>query len=372
MYLALREMRFAKTRYALIMTIMLLVSFLVMFVTGLAKGLAYANASSVENIPADYFVVQQDASQRFSRSELGTSVIEKTRSHVGNSNAAVLGVQMATVTRDGSSQKIDVTFFAAETQGWIMPGAVEGRAITDTAAGEILVDQKLKESGVQLGSIIRDQITGSAWTVAGFTRNESYSHTPVIFMNEREWQAWKHKIANPAQASDTAAYNTIAIKATSSQAEQLQAKLPEMEIMSKKTAVSAIPGYKEEQGSLLMMIAFLFVISGFVLAVFFYVITIQKTSQFGILKAIGTSSKYLTASVLGQVLLLTVASLLISILVIQAAARLLPASMPFQLSSGTIGITGSLFVLMAMAGSVISIIKVNRVDALEAIGRVSA
>ncbi|WP_433946541.1 ABC transporter permease [Paenibacillus sp. SN-8-1] len=372
MYLALREMRFAKTRYALIMTIMLLVSFLVMFVTGLAKGLAYANASSIENIPADYFVVQKDASQRFSRSELGTSVIDEAQGVVGNSNAAVLGVQMSTVTRGGAGPKIDVTFFAADTSGWIMPGVVEGRAITNTSSGEVLVDLKLKESGVQLGSVIRDQITGVTWTVAGFTRNESYSHTPVIFMNEQEWQSWRQKVTNSTQTSVSAVYNTIAIKASSSQADQLKTKLPEMEIMSKTTAVSAIPGYKEEQGSLLMMIAFLFVISGFVLAVFFYVITIQKTSQFGILKAMGTRSGYLAVSVLGQVLLLTVVSLLISILVIQVAARLLPESMPFQLSGGTIGLTGCLFVMMAMAGSVISIIKVNRVDALEAIGRVSA
>ncbi|WP_433922972.1 hypothetical protein [Paenibacillus taichungensis] len=39
MYLAIREMRFAKGRYALIATIMVLVSFLVLFVTGLAQGL---------------------------------------------------------------------------------------------------------------------------------------------------------------------------------------------------------------------------------------------------------------------------------------------------------------------------------------------
>lgn len=61
--------------------------------------------------------------------------------------------------------------------------------------------------------------------------------------------------------------------------------MPNMEVITKSDAVSAIPGYKEEQGSLLMMIAFLYVISAFVLAVFFYVITIQKTSQFGILKS---------------------------------------------------------------------------------------
>ncbi|KHF31575.1 hypothetical protein CM49_06213 [Paenibacillus sp. P1XP2] len=38
MYLAIREMRFAKVRYSLIAVIMLLVAFLVLFVTGLRGG----------------------------------------------------------------------------------------------------------------------------------------------------------------------------------------------------------------------------------------------------------------------------------------------------------------------------------------------
>ncbi|MFD1907000.1 hypothetical protein ACFTAO_20665 [Paenibacillus rhizoplanae] len=50
MFLAIREMRHSKARYSLIMVIMLLVSFLVLFVTGLARGLAYANISALKKI----------------------------------------------------------------------------------------------------------------------------------------------------------------------------------------------------------------------------------------------------------------------------------------------------------------------------------
>ena len=51
-----------------------------------------------------------------------------------------------------------------------------------------------------------------------------------------------------------------------------------------------MPGYTEENGTIIMMLAFLIVISAFVIAVFFYVITIQKTQQFGVMKAIGASN----------------------------------------------------------------------------------
>jgi putative ABC transport system permease protein len=136
--------------------------------------------------------------------------------------------------------------------------------------------------------------------------------------------------------------------------------------------VSAIPGYKEEQGSLMMMIAFLFVISAFVLAVFSYVITIQKTSQFGILKAIGTRTAYLAGSVAMQVLVLSVGSLMISILLVQLFQAVLPSSMPFQLGFSTLLITSLSFVAMSLAGSLFSVWKVANIDALDAIGRTAA
>ncbi|MNP31673.1 FtsX-like permease family protein [compost metagenome] len=145
-----------------------------------------------------------------------------------------------------------------------------------------------------------------------------------------------------------------------------------MDVITQKEAISSIPGYSEEQSSLLMMIVFLFAIAAVVLAVFFYVITIQKTSQFGILKAMGTKTTYLAWSVLGQVWLLSIVSLGISLILISGMTMILPESMPFRLNISTIILTSSLFVGMSLIGSLISVLKVARVDALEAIGRVGA
>ncbi|WP_186725776.1 hypothetical protein [Rummeliibacillus sp. SL167] len=54
-----------------------------------------------------------------------------------------------------------------------------------------------------------------------------------------------------------------------------------------------MPGYKEMQGSFTMMKVFLFIIAAFVSSVFFYILTIQKSHQFGVLKAIGAKSWYI-------------------------------------------------------------------------------
>ncbi|WP_434752244.1 ABC transporter permease [Paenibacillus amylolyticus] len=404
-------MRFAKGRYALIATIMVLVSFLVLFVTGLAQGLSYDNAASIKNMAATHFVLEQDSNHRFTRSQVGQQELDKARAVVGQDNAEPLGVRMTTVSPADDTKKIDVALFMVNPGSWLAPTVTEGKAINDQSAGQVVVDQKLAKSGVKIGTILVDQASGTEWTVSGFVQNESFSHAPVVFLNEQEWlalQAGSRSVqvssttggveaksgagtieasagtdtgksaeavtgtSTPSGSPSRPVYNAIAVKGADDQASKLSAALSNTEIITKSDAVSAIPGYKEEQGSLLMMIAFLYVISAFVLAVFFYVITIQKTSQFGILKAIGTRNAYLAGSVSLQVLLLSVGSLVISVLLVRLFESILPASMPFQLGLSTLALTCVLFILMSMAGSMFSVWKVTKIDALDAIGRTAA
>lgn len=375
MYLAIREMRFAKVRYSLIAAIILLVAFLVLFVTGLARGLAYDNAASIQNMDATHFVMEKGSNHRFTRSEVGESLLNQAGSIVGEENVEPLGVKMTTVTADGTARKLDVTLLGMRANSWLMPAVAEGVAISPQAPGGVLVDRKLKDAGIGLGTVIVDQASGLKWTVGGFVSQESFSHSPAVFLGAEQWaQLQRVPAAGPkatGAAGDTT-YSAIAVKASKAQAIKLAAALPAAEIVAKSDAVSAIPGYKEEQGSLWMMIVFLFVIASFVLAVFFYVVTIQKSSQFGILKAIGTRTAYLARSVALQVLLLSTASLIVSALLVRAMEAILPDGMPFQLNLSTLALTCGAFILMSLAGSLLSVWKVARIDALDAIGRAAA
>lgn len=374
MFLALREMRHSKARYSLIMVIMLLVSFLVLFVTGLARGLAYANISALENMPANYFVVQSDADHTFRRSQLGEPELAAARVVAGEAKATPLGVQTSTITAADADVKADITFFAIDMAGMLAPEVTEGAGITNEVQGSAVVDSKLEESGVTIGSTISDQATGMSWTVSGFVKDSSYSHTPVVYINQLDWQAMKQGAVQGGSSDSTgnAPYNVIALKVSSAQASEIAGQQQAVEVITQKQAISSVPGYAAEQNSLLMMIAFLFIIAAVVLAVFFYVITIQKTSQFGILKAMGTKMSYLAWSVVGQVLILSVASLALSLLLTFGMNMGLPDAMPFKLDGQTMILTSLLFIGMSLLGSLISVARVVKVDALEAIGRTGA
>ncbi|WNS45431.1 ABC transporter permease [Paenibacillus sp. MMS20-IR301] len=374
MFLALREMRHSKARYSLIMVIMLLVSFLVLFVTGLARGLAYANISALENMPAHYFAVQSDADHAFRRSQLSGTELAAARAVAGDAGATLLGVQTSTITAADKDMKADVTFFAVDMAGMLAPKVTEGAGITNEVQGSAVVDSKLEESGVVLGSTIRDQASGMSWIVAGFVKDSSYSHIPVVYINQLDWQAMKQGAVQGGGQPDKAnvPYNAIALDVSKAQANEIAGQLNNVEVITLKQAIASVPGYAAEQNSLLMMIAFLFIIAAVVLAVFFYVITIQKTSQFGILKAMGTKMSYLAWSVVGQVLMLSVVSLALSLLLTLGMNMGLPDTMPFQLDGKTMLLTSLLFIGMSLLGSLISVARVAKVDALEAIGRTGA
>ncbi|MEC3841822.1 ABC transporter permease [Bacillus amyloliquefaciens] len=363
MFLALRELKHAKLRYVLIGFIMVLIAWLVLFVSGLAKGLSSDNASSIQKMDADYLVIQKEADHRLNRSILSEDKLEAIQQHTGKTSAAPLGIQMSAFTQKGSAKKIDVTFFAVDMKGFLAPDVIEGRKINNGTGYEVLADSSLKEDGLKLGDAVKDQFSGKTLTIAGFTKGESFSHAPVIHMNFKEWGT-----VHNMSGSNPMVFNAIAVKSNQDAEAQIGKNVKGIQVIDKNQALKGIPGYSEEQGSLMMMIGFLFIIAAFVLAVFFYVLTIQKINQFGVLKAIGATTGYLTRNMVFQVLLLTIISLAISIILTYAAAAILPGSMPFDLTPQLVAGSSGLFLAVSVIGSLLSLYRISKIDAIEAIG----
>ena len=61
-----------------------------------------------------------------------------------------------------------------------------------------------------------------------------------------------------------------------------------------ETFIRKLPGYTEQNLTLNFMIYFLFGISAVIVAIFLYVLTVQKISMFGVMKAQGISNMYLS------------------------------------------------------------------------------
>jgi putative ABC transport system permease protein len=100
------------------------------------------------------------------------------------------------------------------------------------------------------------------------------------------------------------------------------------------------------------------------------VITLQKTSLFGVLKAIGASTRSLAVDLVGQVAVLTVIGAAIGALLANIVSALIPANVPFSLSNDVVILYGLVLLVVAVLGSLLSAWRIARIDPLLAIGRV--
>ncbi len=146
--------------------------------------------------------------------------------------------------------------------------------------------------------------------VVGITKGETFNHLPTVFTNVETWQSY----AFAAPGSDNGLESPVAMIALQGKnidADAISSNYDFIETVTKSEAVMGMPGYKEESSTIYMMLAFLFAISAVIIAVFFYVFILQKTQQFGVMKAIGASNSFIKKSIISQVFVLSLISIIV-------------------------------------------------------------
>jgi len=360
MKLAWKELKHSKTKFLLIESIIILMIFMVIFLSGLANGLARAVSASIENADAKFFVISDDAENMIGTSSLPKEILGQVTSMTGD-NVTNLDIQRTNLITSQSDTKIDVTYFAIDTNGFLLPKITEGSAISNLDTQyTIVLDSSFRDDNIAVGDVVKDSTTGIQLKVVGFTKDEMYGHSPVGFISMNTYNDINLKI-NPDFKEK---YNAIAIQGSDIN----NIKIDGMSVIDKATIVSNIPGYLAEQLTINMIVWVLVVVSAAILGVFFYVITIQKLKQFGILKAIGMEMREITMMLTSQVLILALFGTIIGNVLAFGMASILPRSMPFHLEIPTVIVISVVFIIVTLVTSLLSIRKVAKVDPIVIIG----
>ncbi|GHF93349.1 hypothetical protein GCM10017783_01640 [Deinococcus piscis] len=352
MFLALRELKFNWLRSALLGGIAALLAFMVFMLLGLTRGLSEDSAAWMLHSPAATFVTTTDADGNFTRSFIGKDDVAALRR--ANPDAAPFAQSFASFgVNAADSTQLGAVMMGLERDSFLAPKITEGQPMQGDGA---VVDATLKEDGVKLGDTIILRPSGEELKVVGFTEGARLNHQPVMFVTLDEWQS-----LNP-RAGGTVSGVALEAETVSSLPEGLAAQ-------TRAEALQSLQGYKEEQGSLLMIQVFLVAVSALVMAVFFYVMTLQKTAQFGLLKAIGAGMRTLAGSLVAQVVLLTVAALAVAAAAMYGTTQVLPAGLPFALSWSAVAQASALLLLVSLLGSLLSLRTIAQADPLQALGQ---
>ena len=372
MFLALREFKHAKLRFIMIGMILVLISWLVFILSGLGNGLSTLSAATFKNMDADYVVFEEGSRHSMLRSVISEDLTVELKLQEHVNEAAPMGSQTVVLLKENATsddEKIDTSLIGINPGTFLEPEVIEGNPLAEGKSYEVIVNDVLKNQGIKLGDTLEIEGTDKVIEVIGFVENESFNHLPSIFMTMDAWRDI-HFAAPGSDMGINNPVNAIMLQGDNIIPEDIDKSVEGIETVTKQEAINGLPGYTAENGTIMMMLGFLLAISAFVITVFFYVMTLQKLNQFGIMKAIGASDSFLGRAVVSQVFILAVISIGIGILLTYGTATIFPEGMPFALNPTLVISYAIVLLAVSVLSSLLSVRKITKIDPLQAIGRV--
>ncbi|MGT2333676.1 ABC transporter permease [Staphylococcus aureus] len=336
-------------KFGLIIGVLTMISYLLFLLSGLANGLINMNKEGIDKWQADAIVLNKDANQTVQQSVFNKKDIENKYK-----KQATLK-QTGEIVSNGH-QKDNVLVFGVEKSSFLVPSLIEGHKATKD--NEVLADETLKNKGFKIGDTLSLSQSDEKLHIVGFTESAKYNASPVIFTND----ATIAKI-NPRLTGDK--INAVVVRDTNWKDKKLN---QELEAVSINDFIENLPGYKPQNLTLNFMISFLFVISATVIGIFLYVMTLQKTSLFGILKAQGFYEWLFSERSYFAYVILALFGTAFGLLLTGVTGAFLPDAVPVKFDVLTLLVFAIVLIIVSVLGSLFSILTIRKIDPLKAIG----
>ncbi len=356
MFVAWRDLKFAKGRFALLGAVVALITLLVGFLSGLTVGLGEQSISGIQNLNAQQFVMSppgSDGRLSFADSAISQEQASKWESAAGVS-ATPLGIGQGQATRGDSKEAVAV--FGAPTGTMSNIPASDGQVVLSQTAASTMANASAGDTVT---------FAGETFTVTDVVPDQWYSHLPIIWMTQTDWQGYSKAIGQPDPFATVLVVDDAGNYAAGDQAADTQS-------VGGAATYMAIGSFSSEVGSLLLILGMLIFISAVVIGAFFTVWMIQRKADIAVLKALGSSTKALLVDALGQALIILVIGVGIGMLVTTAAGlaitELAGSAVPFSLSVWTTLAPGVLLIATGLLGASFAMRSVAKADPLEALG----
>lgn len=319
----------------------------------MAYGLAQDNRTAVDKWDADNILLNEEANNNLNMSMIPLSTFDDVKSD----EKAYLA-QTAGVIKGDSGEKIDVSFFGIDKNQFIAPKLIDGEMFSSD--DEAVADSSLRDQyDIKLGETVKMAGNEKKLKIVGFTDNAKFNVAPVLYTTIGAYQEIRFETTGTVENTRI---NAIITRGN------VQTIPDDLEETSISSFINELPGYSAQVLTFGFMIGFLIVIAAIVIGIFIYVLTMQKSEIFGVMKAQGISSRYISFSVIAQTFLLATVGVAIGLLATLGTSLVLPEAVPFQVNILFFGGISGLMILIAMVGAFFSVRTIVKIDPLKAIG----
>ncbi len=366
MKLPLREMRRTPSRFVVATVVLAFLTTLLLFLGGLLDGLYLGSTGAIRAQRGDVIVYSSSSRDSFLRSRITPDLREQVQAVDGVTDVGGLGFVLLGAQVPGEKELANVV-----VAGYEMAPEGLGSAPAD---GEGIADSSLQDYGVGKGDTI---LVGPAETpvkITGFTDDTNYLLQSAVWVNLHTWRDVQN--ANrPDAAVSEGVVQALVVKgegSASTLADTIDAATSDAtSTLTIDDAVLALPGVKQQRDTFNQIIYTTLIVVLAVVGLFFSLLTIERIGLYGVLKAIGASTRRLFVGVLLQALVVAIISFAIGSALALGAAAAIPAKVPLQLEPSRFVFTFVGVLVAAALGSAISLRRVTRIDPASAIGTAS-
>jgi len=378
-YLALKEIWRNRGRFLLVSLVIALITLLVLFIAALGEGLGNGNREYLSKLDADVLVYQAKSERLIAASRLSRDRLAAVRRVEGVADAGMLGTASATLILPQGEETLKVALLGVESGRVGEPKVIEGRQLSTDLAQEVIIDESTAiRSNLQVGDSLTLRVTQGTrdefftLAIVGKSDSQQYSLQPSLFVPFFTWDRIRPKSEAEISSANPVANVILVSLEDPEQIDEVRTRLvnqvDNVETANKTEAIAALPGYTAQQSTLNTQGGFTLFIGILVIGGFFQIQILQKVSQIGVLKAIGTANPVVALSSVIQIVMITVIGVTIGALLTFAFSLFFPPTVPIVFNGTTSAIAIIALLLIGPLGGLVSIRYATKIEPLKALG----
>jgi putative ABC transport system permease protein len=364
--LAFDELWYRRGQFALIGLVVTLVTYLVLMMNALGAGLLDQAGSGIKRLNADALVFQDNANLSLQQSELSQQTVDAIGPASGVQASARLGY--VSVQPSKQSDKGPVAFIGFEPGTISEPKVISGRPLQSGERGKVLADARfLDQRGAKVGDSIEvvSRLRSYQFEIVGEVDGGGFFFQAPVWGSIDDWRDLRYGNVDPSAPAAT----LVMVKGIAGIDTSIARQVPGTQGASRSRTFNAIPGVGPQRNTANAIEGFGLVIGAMVVGVFFYVLTLQKVGQIGVLKAIGASSWFVFRQLTVQVLLVAVAGIVVALPLTWLTVQVLPGGVPLLLQQTGVMLSMALLLATSLVGVAFSGRKIASIDPLIALGQ---
>lgn len=352
MFLALKEIKHEKLRYGLVISMVVLISYLIFILTSLAQGLSSQNTAAIDTWNINQVILNKDSNVNMRQSFLTTQQVNDL--HQGKDDALI--GQAAVVTKHQDLPQVSATFIGLKPDQFIYQDMKVIKGHKPLKDNQLIVDSSFETKGYKLGQWIKLNSLNQKYQIVGFVKNAKINISPIAYGKLSAWKTISN--LNPNFEANALVTKSNHYKVTDN----------DLKAYSVSDFISNLPGYTAQNMTFEFMIGFLMIISLIVIAIFLYIITNQKLPNYAVLRAQGIPAKTLVINTISQSLILVISGILIAAILTWITSLVIPAAVPMTFNLPVLSAVAGGLVLTSIIGAILPVRTIMKIDPVKVIG----